>query len=94
MEDKKLYVVKFNNGLYWCGYNTADKQIRKAKINSMITNLPTDPFMLMSYINQQLRDNYPSLEELCKSLDIDENTLKANLKSVGFEYNPDANKFW
>ena len=65
-----------------------------AKINSMITNLPTDPFMLMSYINQQLRDNYPSLEELCKSLDIDENTLKANLKSVGFEYNPDANKFW
>ena len=59
----------------------------------MITNLPTDPFMLMSYINQQLRDNYPSLEELCKSLDIDENTLNANLKSVGFEYNPDANNF-
>ena len=60
----------------------------------MITNLPTDPIMLMSYINQQLRDNYPSLEDLRKSLDIDENTLKANLKSVGFEYNPDANKFW
>ena len=36
MEDKKLYVVKFNNGLYWCGYNTADKQIRKAKIYTSI----------------------------------------------------------
>ena len=36
MEDKKLYVVKFNNGLYWCGYNTANKQIRKAKIYTSI----------------------------------------------------------
>ena len=36
MEDKKMYVVKFNNGLYWCGYNTADKQIRKAKIYTSI----------------------------------------------------------
>ena len=31
-----MYVVKFNNGLYWCGYNTADKQIRKAKIYTSI----------------------------------------------------------
>ena len=38
MEGKKLYVVKFNNGLYWCGYNTADKQIRKAN------NQTTDGF--------------------------------------------------
>ena len=29
--DKKMYVIKFNNGLYWCGYNTSDKQLRKAK---------------------------------------------------------------
>ena len=36
MKDKKLYVVKFNNGLYWCGYNIADKQIRKAKIYTSI----------------------------------------------------------
>ena len=36
MEDKKMYVVKFNNGLYWCGYNTAGKQIRKAKIYTSI----------------------------------------------------------
>ena len=31
-------------------------------------NLPNDPIMLMSYLNTQLRDNYPSLEELCKSM--------------------------
>lgn len=35
-ENKKMYVIKFNNGLYWCGYNTADKQIRKARIYNSI----------------------------------------------------------
>ena len=28
----KLYVVKDDKGLYWTGYNTFDKQLRKAKI--------------------------------------------------------------
>ena len=31
-------------------------------------NIPNDPIMLMSYLNTQLRDNYASLEELCKSM--------------------------
>lgn len=35
-EDKKLYVIKFDNDLYWCGLNTVDKQIRKAKIYNSI----------------------------------------------------------
>lgn len=30
-------------------------------------NIPNDPIMLMSYLNTQLRDNYASLEELCRS---------------------------
>lgn len=29
--------------------------------------IPKDPVMLLSYINTQLRDFYPSLEELGKS---------------------------
>ena len=48
--------------------------------------------MLMSYVNQQLRDNYDSLDEFCKSMDIDE--LLQKLNAAGFEYNPDTNKFW
>ena len=32
MKDKKMYVVKFDNGLYWCGYNKVSDQIRKARI--------------------------------------------------------------
>ena len=29
---ENLYVIKFDNGTYWCAYNTADKQLRKAMI--------------------------------------------------------------
>ena len=31
-----MYVIKFDNNLYWCGYNTADKQLRKAIIYKSI----------------------------------------------------------
>lgn len=59
-----------------------------------MTTIPSDPFMLMSYVNQQLRDNYDSLDEFCKSIDIDKNELLQKLNATGFEYNPDTNKFW
>ncbi len=59
-----------------------------------MTTIPSDPFMLMSYVNQQLRDNYDSLDEFCKSMDIDKNELLQELNAAGFEYNPDTNKFW
>lgn len=59
-----------------------------------MTTIPSDPFMLMSYVNQQLRDNYDSLDEFCKSIDIDKNELLQKLNAAGFEYNPDTNNFW
>jgi hypothetical protein len=31
-----LYVIKFDNGLYWTGYNKASEQIRKARIYNSI----------------------------------------------------------
>ena len=55
--------------------------------------LPSDPFMLLSFINMKLRDEYSSLEELCKSNDIDEKELVNTLKSAGFEYLPEINQF-
>ena len=42
-----------------------------------------DPFILLSAVNMQLRDNYPSLEDLCKSFDIDEEKLKTRLNNAG-----------
>lgn len=56
--------------------------------------LPQDPFMLFSYVNTQLRDVYASLDEFCKSADIDRTALEARLKDAGFEYNEEQNKFW
>lgn len=55
--------------------------------------LPQDPFMLMSMVNMKLRDEYPSLEEFCKSNDVDEASLKSTLSAVGFEYLPEINQF-
>ena len=56
-------------------------------------HLPNDPIMLMSYLNTQLRDNYPSLEELCKSMCLDETEIRAKLETVGFVYQPERNQF-
>ena len=55
--------------------------------------IPTDPVILLSYINTQLRDNYTSLQELSKSLTVDENEIKSKLSSIGYEYNAELNKF-
>ncbi len=56
--------------------------------------LPKDPMILFSYINMKLRDQYPSLDELCRAEDIDHNWLIQQLASVGFEYSAEHNKFW
>lgn len=55
--------------------------------------IPNDPVMLLSYINTQLRDFYPSLEELCDSLSVDIDELKSKLALIGYEYSSELNKF-
>ncbi len=56
-------------------------------------NIPNDPVMLMSYINTQLRDNYSSLEELTKSLGLDEKEIMDKLNNIGMKYDPELNRF-
>lgn len=58
-----------------------------------MTTLPSDPFILLSYVNTQLRDNYESLDEMCQSLDINKEELIAKLEEAGFEYMPSINQF-
>ena len=55
--------------------------------------LPKDPFMLLSYVNTQLRDNYTSLSELCKSLGEDEDAIRGTLENAGFVYDEGLNRF-
>lgn len=56
-------------------------------------NLPNDPFMLMSFINMKLRDQFNSLEELCDDLNIDINCLITRLGDAGFEYDANNKRF-
>ena len=57
-------------------------------------SLPSDPMMLFSVINTELRDEYASLDALCDDMQVDRQQLEARLAQVGFEYNPAQNKFW
>lgn len=52
-----------------------------------------DPYILLSAVNLKLRDEFSSLDDLCKSLEVDEAKLCARLKTVGYSYNPDQNQF-
>ena len=57
-------------------------------------NLPTDPAMLMSFINTKLRDEFSSLDELCSTMGIDRSGLEQQLGEAGFVYSKEYNKFW
>ena len=54
---------------------------------------PKDPFMLLSWVNTQLRDYYPSLDELCQAQNLERNPLEASLASADFHYDPETNRF-
>ena len=56
-------------------------------------NLPKDPFMLLSFINTKLRDDFSSLDELCKSLSVDKNDIIETLKKIDYIYDKDKNSF-
>lgn len=55
--------------------------------------VPKDPIILLSYVNTQLRDNYSSLEEMCKAIMEDEEEIKEKLRAVGYEYDKETKQF-
>lgn len=56
-------------------------------------SIPSNPVILLSYLNTQLRDNYTSFKELCKAMDLDENDIKIRLREINYEYDPELNRF-
>ncbi|MCQ2442710.1 MAG: DUF4250 domain-containing protein [Oscillospiraceae bacterium] len=56
-------------------------------------SIPHDPIILLSYINTQLRDNYSSLTEFCKAMDVDQRDIVIRMKEINYEYDPDLNRF-
>ncbi|HKL99890.1 MAG TPA: DUF4250 domain-containing protein [Mobilitalea sp.] len=55
--------------------------------------IPKDPVILLSYINTKLRDEFPTLDDLCKSLLLDRSQLEITLCSLGYYYHKDQNRF-
>lgn len=58
-----------------------------------MTTIPKDPVMLLSYLNTQLRDYYPSLEELCKALLLDREETENKLLAIDYRYDSGSNQF-
>ncbi len=56
-------------------------------------SIPKDPMILLSYVNTQLRDNYSSLDEMCKVFSINKDELCEKLASINYEYDKELNKF-
>lgn len=58
------------------------------------TILPSDPAILLSYVNMKLRDNYNSLTELCEDMHFTIDEFINHMKSKGWDYNESSCKFW
>lgn len=56
-------------------------------------NIPKDPYILLSYINTKLRDEYKNLALLCESLEIDQRWLEDHLSSIDYFYTQELNQF-
>ncbi|MEF9960271.1 MAG: DUF4250 domain-containing protein [Niameybacter sp.] len=52
-----------------------------------------DPYMMLSIVNMKLRDEYNSLEELCKSYDMDMEELLGRMDVIGYSYQTSTNQF-
>ncbi len=55
--------------------------------------LPNDPMILLSYVNTKLRDDYPSLAAMCEDLQLKQAQIEDKLKSIGYTYNAELNRF-
>jgi hypothetical protein len=56
-------------------------------------SIPKDPHILLSFINTKLRDEYHSLDDLCKSLNIDQLELEDELSGIDYAYVKELNRF-
>lgn len=58
-----------------------------------MNQIPKDPVMLLSYLNTQLRDFYPSLEECCRSLNLGQADIEEALGKIDYHYDLEKNRF-
>lgn len=52
-----------------------------------------DPYLLLSVVNTKLRDEAPTIEELCKTYDVEKKEIVSRLGSIGYQYDKTNNQF-
>lgn len=55
--------------------------------------LSMDPYMLLSFINTKLRDEFESIESLAIYYDLKERDIIDKLSAIGYEYDSITNQF-
>lgn len=55
--------------------------------------LPNDKFLLLSFVNTKLRDNFTSLSAFCEEFNVTPEEVEEKLKSIGYTYDKALNKF-
>lgn len=55
--------------------------------------IPSDPVMLLSFLNLKLRDFYDNLDVLCEDMDLDRKELEAGLAKIDYHYDEGKNQF-
>ncbi|MCD8230656.1 MAG: DUF4250 domain-containing protein [Clostridiales bacterium] len=56
-------------------------------------NLPKEPVMLLSVVNTQLRDRYPSLAELAAANMTEAKAIEESLCAIDYHYDEVKNQF-
>ena len=59
----------------------------------MASLLPNNPMMLLSVVNTQLRDEFTSLDDLCRFFQQDRSDLEEKLAAIDYHYDPKLNRF-
>ena len=55
--------------------------------------IPSEPAVLLSFINMKLRDMCEDLDDLCYDLDLEKEDIVSRLESAGYHYDEATNQF-
>ncbi len=56
-------------------------------------SLPKDPFMLLSFVNTKLRDEYSNFNKFCEENNVSKGEIEKVLESIGYCYDEKTNSF-
>lgn len=59
----------------------------------MNDRIPSDPVMLLSFVNLKLRDYYSSLEAFCDDMQVNQQELEEKLAAIDYYYSQEKNQF-